>query len=131
MIDRARGGGAAASPGKGSVTIAHPQIRTSEAVFAALLSAVLMGGLYALTGDIDLDLGDEGYLWYGVQQTAAGSVPIRDFQVKRDASIRSPVAERWVMLPLVRALIQECVKNDSPDEYASYRERASRAGTAM
>jgi len=47
---------------------------------AALLSVALPGGLYWLIGHIAVHPSDEGFLWYGVLQTAAGEIPLRDFQ---------------------------------------------------
>jgi hypothetical protein len=40
--------------------------------------AVTLG--FAWLGDRDLNLADEGYLWYGVKRLLAGDFPLRDFQ---------------------------------------------------
>jgi hypothetical protein len=46
-----------------------------------LLLAIALGGAsFAMQGRQGINLADEGYLWYGVQQTAHGKVPLRDFQ---------------------------------------------------
>ncbi len=54
--------------------------RFRPVVTAALTAALLCGAQYWVTGHIGLDLFDEGYLWYGVLGTAAGEIPLRDFQ---------------------------------------------------
>jgi hypothetical protein len=45
-----------------------------------LLAVVLAGCSFAVQGRQGINLGDEGFLWYGAQQTAHGKVPLRDFQ---------------------------------------------------
>jgi hypothetical protein len=45
-----------------------------------VLAVVLAGGSFALQGRQGINLSDEGFLWYGAQQTARGKVPLRDFQ---------------------------------------------------
>ncbi|MFT5048858.1 MAG: hypothetical protein ACI8QZ_000245 [Chlamydiales bacterium] len=60
-------------------SVARP--RPLPSMPASLICAVvLIGALFALTGDIGLDLADEGFLWHGAQLTALGKVPLRDFQ---------------------------------------------------
>ena len=62
----------ASSPNAGSFWKGWPY-----AAGIALLFPVLR---HLLTGHVGLNLMDEGFLWYGVVQTAAGDVPLRDFQ---------------------------------------------------
>jgi hypothetical protein len=45
-----------------------------------LLAVVLVGLSHGLQDGTGLDLGDEGYIWYGAVRTAEGDVPIRDFR---------------------------------------------------
>ena len=44
-----------------------------------LLAIVLAGVSFAVQRQQGIDLADEGFLWYGAQQTAHGKVPLRDF----------------------------------------------------
>jgi len=55
--------------------------KNNIAVLRVILLAALLSALsFYLQYNIDINLADEGYLLYGALQTAAGNVPIRDFQ---------------------------------------------------
>ena len=49
-------------------------------LFAAAVAVVLTALYFALVGRVNFNPTEEGYLWYGTLRTAAGEVPIRDFQ---------------------------------------------------
>lgn len=54
---------------------------TRRDIIIAILAAVIIAALfYQWQGRIGVGLADEGFLWYGIQQTALGEVAIRDFQ---------------------------------------------------
>lgn len=46
---------------------------------------------------------------------------------KREASIRSPEAGKWKMLPILRSRIQVSIQNDSPSQYRIYKDKAAKA----
>ncbi|BAO45315.1 hypothetical protein [Thiolapillus brandeum] len=48
--------------------------------YIIFLSVMLVVSMFLLKGNINLNLGDEGHLWYGAIQTAQGAVPILDFR---------------------------------------------------
>jgi hypothetical protein len=51
-----------------------------EAGYVFLLALALVGILFLLQENIDLNLADEGFLWYGAIQTTQGYIPLTDFQ---------------------------------------------------
>lgn len=51
-----------------------------DVLLVFLLAVVLVGINFFFQGNIGINFSDEGFLWYGAAQTAAGQVPLRDFQ---------------------------------------------------
>jgi hypothetical protein len=54
--------------------------RFSDTIKVTILSFCLVIISLLLQCNIGMNLGDEGYLWYGAVQTLSGEVPVRDFQ---------------------------------------------------
>ena len=46
---------------------------------ALLLSIVIVGGACVLEHNLELQVADEGFLWYGAWRTMLGEMPLRDF----------------------------------------------------
>src|SRR5687768_5291732 len=57
-----------------------PRERAVAVAVVSALAATCAGTLYFLFGDLNLDLADEGFLWYGVIRARVGEIPLRDFQ---------------------------------------------------
>ena len=56
-----------------------PVSESSLAIIVVLLCAFACVWAFFLEAHIDFNLWDEGYLWYCVQRTLLGEVPVRDF----------------------------------------------------
>jgi hypothetical protein len=56
-----------------------PTLHRRDALIAIAVSLGVTAIVFALTWRHGMDLGDEGYYWYGAQRVVAGEVPIRDF----------------------------------------------------
>ena len=54
--------------------------RGARVFLLAAFAVALASAHYALTGDVSLSYGDDGWLWYAVERTIDGEVPVRDFQ---------------------------------------------------
>lgn len=53
--------------------------RTKNSLMLLALSVIFVVVNFLWQGHIGFNLWDEGYLWYGARQIAAGEIPIRDF----------------------------------------------------
>ena len=56
------------------------QVHLQKYVKSAILAASIIIVWFFLVGNVGLNLGDEGHLWYGSLQTMKGAVPILDFR---------------------------------------------------
>lgn len=62
------------------MTAADSGIRPFSALTLVLAAALGVAGVFLLQSPVGLGMPDEGYLWYGVQETLAGRVPRVDFR---------------------------------------------------
>jgi len=60
--------------------IAHIETREQRFVFCAIVACAFAALAFALNAHIGFNLQDESFLWYGVQRTHAGELPMRDFR---------------------------------------------------
>lgn len=54
--------------------------KSSSSLYISMVSILLAGGVFLIEGRIGFNPADEGFLWYGVEATFNGQVPVRDFQ---------------------------------------------------
>lgn len=54
-----------------------PELTTQNLI---ILSVVMVALVYLIQGNVDFNISDEGFLWYGTVRTTLGEVPVRDFQ---------------------------------------------------
>ncbi|HKU17739.1 MAG TPA: hypothetical protein VJP80_00530 [Candidatus Saccharimonadales bacterium] len=57
----------------------HKYWRGSGLAFVLSVAALVCLGIFRVDGHVGFSLWDEGYLWYGVQRTLLGEIPLRDF----------------------------------------------------
>jgi hypothetical protein len=87
-------------------SVPHPESAARRGLGLFAIAAAVAAGLFLVESRINLNVADEGFLWYGVIRTSHGAVPLRDFQAYDPARyylLAPAVALLGPTLPALRA----------------------------